>query len=647
MPPAIKRLHRLSSLKAADLQNLLRSPLLRSSPKTLVREKIKQLRTEITQLETEIVDLRRILSQFSEAIAVLDSRNTLLYVNPAWERLTGHKFDSVVGKNCTIIFSKTNDPALYKKIQSALKRGEPFTTEQLKLEKADGTEYLTHSTFFRISRGRKPPMNVHFHYDITSYQQTEEAHLRFASLVEWSNDAIIGTNLKGIITSWNPAAEKLYGYNKEEALGKHIQMIIPKKDKYQYSALIKRLKAGQPIKSFETTRERKDGQLVDVSLTISLIKNSEGKVTGFSSIGQDITERKKIQDKLKLFSQVIEEAPDGIQITDRFGNIIYSNHASKRIYGFSQKEMLGKNVNGMNADPKIAEKVIIPALKKCGHWQGELLIKHKKDHTFPIWLTTSVVRNEAGRVFALVGIIRDITEMKRLEELKKEFLSVAAHELKTPITTLKLMSQAHLLKYKRIGADQLKIEELQLMDRELDRLTRLINDILDNQRIETGKLNLRFEKINLPPLINEVAEQIKVIYPEYKIISERMPVKISVVADFDRIKQVLTNLLSNAVKYSPKNSKITIKAQKVGKEVKVSVKDQGLGIPKDKLKLIFDRFYQAKEKSNGGFGLGLYIAKEIIEMHGGKIWAKSKTGQGSTFFFTLPTGSRNLKSLQA
>lgn len=216
-----------------------------------------------------------------------------------------------------------------------------------------------------------------------------------------------------------------------------------------------------------------------------------------------------------------------------------------------------------------------------------------------------------------------------------QFLSQVAHELKNPIATLKLFAQIHRARFQQLGNDALSSEELDLVDAELNRMVRLIDDILDDTRIESGRLNFNFEAVDLKQIIDEVVEKMSLVTPDHPIINQSIS-GAPVIADSQRIEQVLINLITNAAKYSAPGKKIEILLVNSKKQVRVSVKDQGIGIPKDKLASVFERFYQIQKQSSSGFGLGLYISKKVIDAHNGLIWARSREGKGSTFNFTLP-----------
>ena len=227
--------------------------------------------------------------------------------------------------------------------------------------------------------------------------------------------------------------------------------------------------------------------------------------------------------------------------------------------------------------------------------------------------------------------------LQKANEQKSTFLNVVAHELKTPITIIRILA------YRIIDENKATMEKgtVQELDGELERLTMLVDDLLDISSIEKGKLLVRKSTIDLTNLIEKVVARMQEISPNHKVLCRGKtmfsPKKhTSIYADALRIKQVLINLLANAVKHSEKDTTITVALEETKNEVIISVQDKGVGIEKKEQPRIFDMFYQVEEYFTKGFGLGLYISKEIIEQHGGKIWVKSQKGKGSTFYFSLP-----------
>lgn len=382
------------------------------------------------------------------------------------------------------------------------------------------------------------------------------------------------------------------------------------------------------------------------SLLHSTIKNkspsknkSNNAVNSRKVLSQLKFEMLNLEDENRTLRQILTASSDPILITSKDVQITYVNPAWEKLTGYTADEVLGQN-------PKILQSGKTPKHIYKKMWKSlfqgkafisrEVIDKRKNGSEYQIHSSIFPVRNDGDTQY-YVQIQHDITGIKRMEALHKEFLSSAAHELKTPITVLKLLAQSHLYKARKLGIDSIKASELELVDRELDRVSRLINDMLDSTRFETGKMFMQYEEIDLSELIIKIVKKISIYAKSHNIIIEKIFKNKFVIADRERIEQVLVNLLSNAVKYSPDGEIITVSVVLKDKNIIVSVRDRGIGIPKSRQKLIFDRYYQVKSKSNIGFGLGLYISKEIIKRHKGKLWVESNVGKGSIFSFSLPT----------
>lgn len=236
---------------------------------------------------------------------------------------------------------------------------------------------------------------------------------------------------------------------------------------------------------------------------------------------------------------------------------------------------------------------------------------------------------------AILLAIEDITHQKELDRRKDEFISMASHELKTPVATIKGLTQI-LKQY--FNQDQKATYFLNKMENQTGKLTELVSDLLDVSKIQSGKLKLNKEKFDLEELIKDIAEDMRQTYEGHKIyLLGKTPT--AILADKYRLNQVLINLISNAIKFSPESDKVIINLTQDGKNVIVSVTDFGIGISKRDQKLVFESFFQAQNRirqSSAGLGLGLYISKQIIDRHRGKIWVSSEKGKGSIFSFKLP-----------
>jgi PAS domain S-box-containing protein len=335
------------------------------------------------------------------------------------------------------------------------------------------------------------------------------------------------------------------------------------------------------------------------------------------------------------FKHVLEKFPNPILITTADSRIIFVNTAWEKLTGYTFDEVLGKNPSFLKSErtaPKVF-KLMWGKLQSGESFKTEDIINtHKSGTEYQISSTIFPII-EDGKPLFYVQIEEDITNRKKLEDLKREFLSTATHELKTPITTLKLMLQSQLRKIKDKEFTKINIQELDLIDRELNRLTYIIDDLSDISRIESGKLVMNMKVADISLLISDVVRQMSTIAERHPL-SILNKTSIEVIADENRIKQVLINLIKNAIKYSYPETEITIATKIVHNTCIVSVQNRGPGIPETKVPHIFDRFYQA-HKTNSGMGLGLYVAKKIIEQHKGKMWVKSHEHTFTTFYFSL------------
>jgi signal transduction histidine kinase len=266
----------------------------------------------------------------------------------------------------------------------------------------------------------------------------------------------------------------------------------------------------------------------------------------------------------------------------------------------------------------------------------EILIKRKSDDTYRWHLSrATAIINDQGKVTSWVGAAVDIHDQKTKEQAKDEFISIASHELKTPLTTAKAYIQLLEIDMKQSNNEDFIFA--QKAGASIERLNDLIGELMDVSKIQNGRLDLNVTSFNFKAMVSDAVESIQYVSPDHKIIlagEVNDPVK----GDKERLQQVVINLLSNAVKYSPKSKKVLINIEEEKGLVKVSVTDTGIGIRKQSLEKIFERYYREEQRAVHfqGLGIGLFISYEIIQRHHGKIWAESEAGKGSTFYFTIP-----------
>jgi two-component system phosphate regulon sensor histidine kinase PhoR len=339
-------------------------------------------------------------------------------------------------------------------------------------------------------------------------------------------------------------------------------------------------------------------------------------------------------------SATIGAMSDGVWMCDQTGRIITVNDAALKIFPLCREKLIGHSIEILSDlicrgdRPHLGLRAALHG--ETVHVECTIQVRDVSDELV-VDICATPIQNADGTIKGAVTVVRDITRAKAMDRIKEDFLSIAAHELKTPITALKGYTQLTL---RRIG-DLPELggarRYLHTIDEQADRIGGLVQKLLDVSRIHTGKLDLQWSEFDLHKLVTATAERVRLISPSHTVALDGAPVM--VVADMQRIEQVIYNLLENAAKYSPDGGVIRVELETSATRALVTVSDQGLGIPAEKLPYIFDRWYQAHDGTHGdfgGMGLGLYICKEIVERHGGYMWARSDEQGGSTIGFAIP-----------
>ncbi len=354
---------------------------------------------------------------------------------------------------------------------------------------------------------------------------------------------------------------------------------------------------------------------------------------------QYIDEIKLAEERSAKLAAIVESSDDAIISKTLEGVITSWNRGAERTFGYAEDEMIGVPVLKLIPDDRQHEEpVILSKLKNGERIEHYETVRRKKDGSLIyVSLTISPIRNKAGEVIGVSKIARDITEQKRDEQRKNDFIGMASHELKTPLTSLTALIQVLQQKVNDSG-DGLMNNLLSKAHLQTKKMSALINGFLNVSRLESGKLSIEKHPFELNALIGEMIEETELTVSSHNFIFQ--PVEdITVDADREKIGSVLSNLFSNAVKYSPKGGPVTIKLTHGVEEVLISVQDEGIGINPQDIDRLFDRYYRVQSEHTrhiSGFGVGLYLTAEIIQRHGGRIWVESEKGKGSTFYFTLP-----------
>lgn len=593
---------------------------------------------------------KTIFDQTPVSTQVFNLRGDTLMVNNAWEELWNIKFSELKAYN-VLKDKQLEEEGIMRFIKKGFKGQtvdipaiEYIPTKSVPIK--DAVPKWVAAKMFPIKDEKGVLTHVVLqHEDITNRKQSEEVNARLAAIIASSDDAIISKTLDGIIQSWNKSAERLFGYREDEIIGKHIFTIIPEDRKKEETTILNKIRKGEHVQHFETIRKRKNGEELHVSLSISPIKDTKGKVIGASKISRDITEQKRAEEEIRISEERLRIALDAGQIGVWDWNLVNGELTwSDKVYeinGVTPATFTPNLENFRNLihpeDRKWVRELLQKAIKGKGKFRAIFRIVPPNGEER--WIKTSAVvtRDKKGKPFHMLGATSDITKEKKVEQDKNDFVGIATHELKTPVTSLKAYAEVLQRKFARQG-DMQSSSQLGKMNAQLDKLTMLISDLLDVTKIESGKLRMHLERFNFDDFVRDTVEELQRTTERHTLIIEGSTGKV-VSADRERIGQVLTNLISNAIKYSPHTDIIIIKSSATDNSVKVSVQDFGVGIPASKLDKLFDRFYRIsgpKENTFPGLGLGLYISREIMQRQQGSLMVESELGKGSTFCFELP-----------
>jgi two-component system, NtrC family, sensor histidine kinase KinB len=346
---------------------------------------------------------------------------------------------------------------------------------------------------------------------------------------------------------------------------------------------------------------------------------------------------------------IVQSIADGVFVVDTDLKITLFNPKAYQISGFSEKEVLGKDCNEVlkfiyESDPeKIDDEFIKDAInnRKSKEMNNHELLVTKKKGNVPVAISASPLIGEEGQVSGCVVVFRDITKDREIDRMKTEFVSVASHQLKTPLTGIKWMTELLM----RCGLNEEQTEFAQSAHESTNRMIKLINELLDVSHIETGrKFDVRKERTDIITLLDSILEELNENAEKKDILIEKSketPPELMVDIDISKIRHVITNLIDNAIKYSKQDGRIEVSCVKNKSEIVFFVRDYGIGIPQEQQKRLFEKFFRADNavlSETDGTGLGLYIVRAIVEAHDGKVWFESTENISTTFYIKLPLG---------
>ena len=605
------------------------------------REAQEELRRQMERLEP-------VLEISPTAIIIADLDMNIVAWNQAAERLFGYTSDEAIGRNLDDLVAKTaelhTDAAAFSKRTSREKDHiHTFTRRTRK----DGGFIDVELLAAPLLVDGEAVGALGIYHDITELQQQKRY---FQSLLEISPAAIVVTDLEMKVASWNPAAEKLFGYSAEEAVGSPLDDLVATRPELHDEAVgySQRAARGERVQAI-SRRTRKDGALVDVQIVTAPVVVNENRV-GMLAIYHDITE---IQLRKRYYEALVEFNPGAIVLVDPDGMVTSWNPAAERLFGYTAGEAIGRHIDDLVATSEEIRSEADAYTEQGigGNPVHAITRRTRKDGTLldvELFAAPVIVAGEPAGFFAVYHDIRELQQAlrdaKAATEAKSAFVATMSHEIRTPLNAV--IGMTGLLLDTELTAEQRNYAEVTRSS--ADALLGVINEILDFSKIEAGRLDLEHTPFDLRDCVESALELVAAVALKkgldlaYDLDPDVPP---ALVGDVTRVRQILINLLNNAVKFTEQGEVVvTVAAERLDPDdrhrLHFAVRDTGIGIPKDRMDRLFESFSQVDPSTTrryGGTGLGLAISRRLAELMNGTMWAESRAG--STFHFTIETAA--------
>lgn len=610
-------------------------------------EDIKALQTQIAELQYRLDDLTDFVEQGAMPLHWVDRHGVIIWANQAELDLLGYTAEEYIGQPISRFHAT---PEIIADILKRLGNDETLLNYPARLlSKSGAVKQVLINSNVRREHGEFIHTRC-FTRDVTAYFEEEKRIADVLTELEESDARLMmAMEATGLGTweydprqnrlHWSDACKKIYGLPLDEPVDfeTFLVHIFPEDRPGVEAAIAAALTNGHYDINFRIIRFD-NGSLRWIRAQGKVYRNGAMEPERFIGTVVDFTERKLADEKSAMLSAIVASSDDAI-ISKNFDSMVTSwNDSAERMFGYTAAEMIGESIVKLIPPDRLDEEPqIIARLKKgerVDHFETRRMAKDGS--LLDVSLTISPIKDEQLNLIGVSKIARDITERKQEETRKNDFIAMVSHELKTPLTSMKAYLQVLLSQSKKEN-NTFQLNALTRAEIQAERMAVMIHDFLTLARLKDGKIVLNKSVFPLHALVEEVMAEAPFLTSTHQVVMIDCH-DIRLEADREKLGHVLINLLSNAIKYSPKGGRIEIGCQQQDGQVRIFVKDEGIGISAEDQQHLFERFYRAKDKKAStvsGFGIGLYLVSEILRYHHSQIKVESVPGEGSTFYFLM------------
>jgi PAS domain S-box-containing protein len=644
-------------LRIAALRNAEQILLARNRGEQELRQAKEALETKNQELQQQREWFQVTLSSIGDAVITTDALGAVTFLNPIAEAMTGWTSAEAAGVPLSNIFSIVDEftgVAVEHPVKTVLREGRIVRIANASLVRRDGTVRAIEDTAAptRDRAGTLTGMVMVFH-DVTAQRKAEaalsESDVRFRTIFNQAAVGMAVTDLTGGFIQINQKFADVFGFAIEELQQRtFLQLIHPLDYLSAQQSLAHLASEDKTDLVLEKRCLRKNGAVIWSLSTVTLVKDRAGHAQHLIWIVEDITERKLAEEAQARLVAVIASSDDSIISMTLDGEVLSWNRGAEYMYGYTADEMIGKTTQELIPSDRLDEEpAILDRIRRGERIEHfETLRKRKDGSVFNVSIAVSPIEDSRGRIIGASKITRDITQgklteaaLRETDRRKDEFLATLAHELRNPLAPIR---QAALISESESATDAQRRWSHNVISRQVHHMSLLLDDLLDISRITRGTLELRLEDTELADILEAAVETARPVIDAkgHKFKIEAPEESVQFMADPLRLAQILSNLLTNAAKYTDPGGEIQLRVAWDRQSIVFAVKDSGIGIPAEALKNIFEMFSQVKstrDRSEGGLGIGLSLTRGLVDLHGGRIEARSAgAGFGSEFIVRLP-----------